>query len=164
MTHDHAGDCGHSNDHKHAHTTPTVSGRKMGLAVILAFVIGETVAGYFAHSLALLSDAGHNFADAAALGFSWYALWIAKKPSNKGMTFGYHRVGILAALVNAVSLVVIAIFILIEAVGRIRQPEAVNSWVMIGVAMVAVVLNLVIGLCFTLGRSTTSTSEVLTST
>lgn len=89
----------------------------MGLAVALtlAFVIGETIAGYFAHSLALLSDAGHNFADAAALGFSWYALWIAKRPSHGGMTFGYHRVGILAALVNAVSLVVIAIFILIEA-------------------------------------------------
>jgi cobalt-zinc-cadmium efflux system protein len=109
-------------------------------------VVGETIAGYFAHSLALLSDAGHNFADAAALGFSWYALWIAKKPSHHGMTFGYHRVGILAALVNAVSLVAIATFILIEAVGRIRHPEAVNSWVMIGVAAVAVVLNLVIGL------------------
>jgi cobalt-zinc-cadmium efflux system protein len=120
----------------------------MGLAVVLtlAFVVGETIAGYFAHSLALLSDAGHNFADAAALGFSWYALWIAKKPSNHNMTFGYHRVGILAVLVNAASLVVIAIFILIEAVGRIRQPEVVNSWVMIGVAAVAVAMNLTVGL------------------
>lgn len=145
--------CNHAPFHDHPHSNGHVgghgiTGRKMGLAVILtlAFVVGETVAGYFAHSLALLSDAGHNFADAAALGFSWYALWIAKKPSNKDMTFGYHRVGILAPLVNAVSLVVIAIFILIEAVGRFRHPEAVNSWVMIGVAGVAVVLNLVIGL------------------
>jgi cobalt-zinc-cadmium efflux system protein len=120
----------------------------MGMAVVLTliFVIGEAVAGYFGHSLALLSDAGHNFADAAALGLSWYALWIAKKPSHHEMTFGYHRVGILSALVNAVSLVVIAIFILWEAVGRLRHPEAVNSWLMIGVASVAVAMNLVIGL------------------
>lgn len=153
MAHDNPSLCnhGHSHDHPHPHEDAGgqgITGRKMGLAVVLtlAFVIGEAVAGYFAHSLSLLSDAGHNFADAAALGFSWYALWIAKKPSHHGMTFGYHRVGILAALVNAVSLVVIAIFILIEAVGRIRHPEAVNSWVMIGVAAVAVVMNLVIGL------------------
>ena len=116
-------DCGHHHhdekEHEHAHG---VTGRKMGVAVILtlAFVIGETIAGYVAHSLALLSDAGHNFADAAALGFTWYALWIAKKPAHKGMTFGYHRVGILAALVNAVSLVVIALFIIWEAVGRLH--------------------------------------------
>jgi len=86
-------------DHSHDHASAaSVSSNKMGLAVILtvAFVIGEAVAGYFAHSLALLSDAGHNFADAAALGFSWYALWIARKPAHKGMTYGYHRVGILS--------------------------------------------------------------------
>jgi cobalt-zinc-cadmium efflux system protein len=120
----------------------------MGLAVglTLSFVLGETIAGYFSHSLALLSDAGHNFADAAALGFSWYALWIAKRPSHPGMTFGYHRVGILAALVNAVSLVVIALFIIWEAIGRLHHPATVNSWLMIGVASVAVVMNLVIGL------------------
>src|SRR6478736_347120 len=95
-----------AHDHSHAHVSPaSVSSHKMGLAVVLtlAFVFGEAIAGYFAHSLALLSDAGHNFADAAALGFSWYALWIARRPAHKGMTFGYHRVGILAALVNAVS-------------------------------------------------------------
>src|ERR1700755_2113437 len=98
-----------AHDHSHA---PVSSGR-MGVAglVTVAFVIGEAIAGGFAHSLALLSDAGHNFADAAALGFSWYALWIARKPAHDGMTYGYHRVGILAALVNAVSLVVIALLI-----------------------------------------------------
>jgi cobalt-zinc-cadmium efflux system protein len=120
----------------------------MGWAVVitLGFVGGEAVAGYFAHSLALLSDAGHNFADAAALGFSWYALWIARKPANRGMTYGYHRVGILAALVNAVSLVVIALLILWEAIGRLRTPEPVHGWLMIIVAAVAVGVNLLIGL------------------
>jgi cobalt-zinc-cadmium efflux system protein len=119
----------------------------MGLAVLLTvvFVIGEVAAGYVGHSLALLSDAGHNFADAAALGFSWYALWIAKKPAHKRMTYGYHRVGILAALVNAVSLVVIALLIVWEAIDRLRHPEAVQGWLMIVVAACAIVLNLLIG-------------------
>jgi cobalt-zinc-cadmium efflux system protein len=94
------------------HHSPSagVSGRKMGAAVLLTlgFVVGETIAGQIAHSLALLSDAGHNFADALALAFSWYAIWIGKKSATSGMTFGDHRVSVLAALVNAGSLVVIA--------------------------------------------------------
>src|SRR6476660_2481553 len=126
-------------DHSHHHAGPaTVSSHKMAAAVVLTvgFVIGEAISGYFAHSLALLSDAGHNFADAAALGFSWYALWVARKPAHKGMTYGYHRVGILAALVNAASLVVIALLILWEAVDRLRHPEPVHGWLMIAVAAI----------------------------
>ncbi len=120
----------------------------MGAAVALTllFVVAEAVAGWFAHSLALLSDAGHNLADAAALGFSWYALWIAGKPSHEGMTFGYHRVGIFAALANAISLVLIAVFIGWEAIARIRQPEIANGPVMIVVAVAAIIVNVVIGL------------------
>jgi len=62
----------------------------MGAAVVatLAFVIVEAVSGWIGNSLALLSDAGHNLADVAALGLSWYALWIARKPSHQAMTFG----------------------------------------------------------------------------
>jgi cobalt-zinc-cadmium efflux system protein len=112
----------------------------------VAFVLIEAGFGWFAQSLALLSDAGHNLADAAALGFSWYALWIANKPSHQGMTFGYHRVGIFAALANAVSLVAIAGFIAWEAIARIREPEIANGPVMIVVAVAAIIVNLVIGL------------------
>ncbi|HMB94990.1 MAG TPA: cation diffusion facilitator family transporter [Tepidisphaeraceae bacterium] len=135
----------HPNDHSPA--TAPVASRKMAWAVALtiAFVACEIVAGYAAHSLALLSDAGHNFADAAALGFSWYALWVAQKPAHQGMTYGYHRVGILAALINAVSLVVIAFFILWEAIIRLRTPEPVHGILMIFVAAIAVMLNLLIG-------------------
>lgn len=104
----------------HAHVEPS-TGRYMGLSVVLtlAFVLGEALAGYLAHSLALLSDAGHNFADALALIFSWYALWIARKPSDSQRTFGYHRVGIFATLVYAASLIVIALLIFWEAVRRL---------------------------------------------
>jgi cobalt-zinc-cadmium efflux system protein len=115
------------------------------VALTLAFVVAEAAAGWFAHSLALLSDAGHNLADAAALGFSWYALWIANKPSHDRMTFGYHRVGIFAALANAISLVLIALFVGWEAIARIRQPEVANGSVMIVVAAAAIIVNLAIG-------------------
>ena len=134
--------------HQHQHTRP-VAGASAGMmraavVVTLVFVVLEALAGWFGHSLALLSDAGHNLADAGALGFSWYAVRIAAKPSHHGMTFGYHRVGVLAALVNAVSLVFIALTIGWEAISRIRAPEPANGWLMIGVAAVAVVVNTVI--------------------
>jgi cobalt-zinc-cadmium efflux system protein len=133
--------------HVHTHASEA-TGRRLGLSVALtlAFVVGEGVAGYFANSLALLSDAGHNFADALALLFSWYALWMARKPPDAKRTFGYHRVGILAALVNAVCLVIIALVIFSEAVQRVRFPQSVQGGLMIGVALVALLLNGVISL------------------
>src|SRR5438552_14067060 len=129
-------------DHSHAHGhSASVSSGKMGFAVTLtvAFVIGEAIAGYFAHSLALLSDAGHNFADALALVLSWYGIWMARKPSTQQRTFGYHRVGIFAALVNAVSLVVIAILIFWEVTDRLGHPQTVLSTHMFVVALIALV-------------------------
>ncbi|HSS21006.1 MAG TPA: cation diffusion facilitator family transporter [Pyrinomonadaceae bacterium] len=116
------------------------------IVITLAFVIGESVAGYFAHSLALLSDAAHNFSDTLALLFSWYGIWMAQKPSTAKRTFGHHRVGILAALVNSVSLVVIALLIFWEAGLRFRHPEPVHSTPMIVVALVAVLVNTIISL------------------
>src|SRR5476649_1470976 len=147
MSHQHSGH-DHSHSHGHSHVPPNVSGRTMGAAVALTltFVVVEAASGWFAHSLELLSDAGHNLADAAALGFSWYALSIASKPSHQGMTFGYHRVGIFAALANAFSLVLIALFIGWEAIARIREPEVANGPVMIMVAVAAIIVNLAIGL------------------
>lgn len=118
----------------------------MGLAVLLtlAFVAAEAVSGWLGHSLSLFSDAGHNLADALALLFSWYALRAASRPSTAARTFGYHREGILAALVNAVSVVVIALIIAWEAVQRLAHPPPVNGTIMIGVAAAAVVMNVVI--------------------
>jgi cobalt-zinc-cadmium efflux system protein len=132
--------------HGHAHAPANLSGRAMGAAVsvTLAFVLMEALAGWFGQSLALLSDAGHNLADAAALGFSWYALSVARKPSHAGMTFGYHRVGVFAALINAASLVVIAFLIAWEAIRRLHRPEIANGGVMIGVAATAIVVNVTI--------------------
>jgi cobalt-zinc-cadmium efflux system protein len=142
-------DHNHQHGHSHSHALPAdLSSRTMGtaVAITLVFVAIEALSGWFGNSLALLSDAGHNLADAAALGFSWYAISISRKPSHEGMTFGYHRVGVFAALINAVSLVFIAAWIGLEALGRIRHPEPANGPVMIIVAAVAMVVNLVIAL------------------
>jgi cobalt-zinc-cadmium efflux system protein len=146
MGHDHAGH-GHTHGHGHSHVPAGASSRTMGaaLGLTLAFVVVETVFGWRAHSLGLLSDAGHNLADAAALAFSWYAIRIANRPAHHGMTFGYHRVGIFAALANALSLVVIALLITWEVIARLRHPAVADGGVMMGVAAIAVVVNLLIG-------------------
>src|ERR1700730_8556009 len=117
MPHQHSGHP-HRHPHSPTHAPANVSSGTMraAVALTLAFVVAEAFAGWRAHSLALLSDAGHNLAAAAALGCSWYALRIARKPSHQGMTFGYHRVGVFAALVNALSLVLIALLIGWEAI------------------------------------------------
>ena len=133
--------------HGHDHGT-AATGQRLVLSIFItvAFVIGEAIAGYFAHSLALLSDAGHNFADALALVLSWYGIWIARKPSTQQRTFGYHRVGIFAALVNAVSLVVIALLIFWEATDRLGHPQPVHGTPMIAVALIAIAMNTSISL------------------
>jgi cobalt-zinc-cadmium efflux system protein len=140
----HASDRDQHGGHAHAHgqlAGPDTGKMRLSLLLTVAFVLVEAVAAWFANSLALLSDAGHNFADAAALGLSWYALWIAQKPAHTGMTYGYHRVGILAALVNAVSLVVIALLIFGEAIKLFRNPVRVDGWLMIGVSVAAICVN-----------------------
>jgi len=144
MAHDHAHH-GHGG-HSHSHAAPDLSGTVLGAAVglTLAFVAVEALSGWFAHSLALISDAGHNLADAAALGLSWYAIRVAGKPSHQGMTFGYRRVEVFAALINGLSLVMIAAVIAWEAIARIIHPELAEGRTMIVVAAAAIVLNVLI--------------------
>jgi cobalt-zinc-cadmium efflux system protein len=133
----------------HCHSDEaTASNPRLGLsiALTLAFVAGEAIAGYFSHSLALMSDAGHNFSDALALMLSWYGFQAAKQPATSKRTFGSHRVGILAALANALTLVAIGAIIIWEAVERFRDPKPVQSGPMIWVALLAVILNGMISL------------------
>src|SRR5262245_16699913 len=133
--------------HGHSHDADASSSRiGLSIALTLAFVVGEGVAGYLAKSLALMSDAAHNFTDALALILSWYAIRAAKRPATSERTFGSHRVGMLAALINALTLVAIGAVIAWEAVRRILEPQPLQSGPMIWVALVAVVLNGMISL------------------
>ena len=98
-----------------------------------------------ANSLALLSDAGHVVTDIFALGLAWFATVQAERPPNARKTFGYYCVGILAAMVNAVTLIVIAFAILLEAVPRFQHPEKVQPQIMFLAAGIGIVINLIIG-------------------
>src|SRR5579875_864755 len=117
---------------------------RAAVALTALFVILEGITGLLAHSLALLADAGHNLTDTLALALTFWTYQLASQPSNARRTFGLHRAGVLAALGNALTLVVIALGILVEAYQRFRAPEPVSAPAMIAVAALAALLNLVI--------------------
>src|SRR6202162_1088624 len=119
---------------------------KISLAVTLAYIVLLVVAGIRAHSLALLSEAGHNLSDFFALLLSLTAVYLQSRPPSSTKTYGYHRAGVLAALVNAVSLVAVAFFIFYEAFHRLQHPQHVQASVMMWVAAAGVVMNGVIAL------------------
>ena len=114
---------------------------RWSVAATLVFVVVEVVAGLKAHSLALLSDAGHNSTDALALLLAWIANYLESKPANEIKTYGYQRAGVLSAFVNALTLVALSAWIFYESAGRLRSPEAVQQNVMMAVAGLGLVLN-----------------------
>jgi|BarGraNGADG00212_2_1021979.scaffolds.fasta_scaffold02874_5 cobalt-zinc-cadmium efflux system protein len=124
----------------------TVRRLALSLGITLVFVVVEILAGVFANSLALLTDAAHNLTDVLALALTWWALWITTKPANSGKTYGYHRAGILVALVNSTTLALIALGIFYEAWKRFVTPPEVEANILIGVGTMAVVVNLVTAL------------------
>ena len=117
---------------------------EISLAVTLAYIVLLVVAGVRAHSLALLSEAGHNLSDFFALLLSLVAVYLQSRPASSTKTYGYHRAGVLAALVNASSLVVVSFFIFYEAGRRLYAPRPVHPGLMIGVAATGVAINGVI--------------------
>ncbi len=133
----------HSHTHSHFGDIAEQSGTRLAISLVLtlAFVVFEAVAGYRAHSLALLSDAGHNLTDVIALGLSWYALRLSSQPAHAGKTFGYHRAGILVALINSATLILIAFSILYEAYQRFLLPMPVDAQTLIGVGSIAFFIN-----------------------
>src|SRR5262252_8364761 len=114
---------------------------KISLGVTLAYIVLLVVAGIQAHSLALLSEAGHNLSDFLALLLSLVAVYFQSRPANSSKTYGYHRAGVLVALVNATSLVGVSFFIFYEAFRRLQRPEHVQASVMMWVAGAGVVMN-----------------------
>src|ERR1700686_5614245 len=114
---------------------------KISLAVTLAYIGLLVVAGIRAHSLALLSEAGHNLSDFLALLLSLVALYLQSRPPSATKTYGYHRAGVLVALVNAVSLVAVSTLVFYEAFRRIQHPEHVRAGIMMAVAGAGGVIN-----------------------
>lgn len=128
----------------HSHARASDSRRKLTTVLVLTaiYMIAEAVGGWWTGSLALLADAGHMLTDVAALALALTAAWFSSRPATSNKTFGYHRLEILAALVNGVALVVISMLILYEAYQRWSVPPAVQGSVVIVVATGGLVINL----------------------
>ncbi|MBN1303844.1 MAG: cation transporter [Anaerolineales bacterium] len=131
-------------NHSHLGDIPNQTVRRLALSLVitLLFVFVEIIAGLVGNSLALLTDAAHNFTDVLALGLSWFAVRLAGRSAHAKKTFGYHRAGILAALFNSTSLVVIALGIFYEAYQRLVAPPEVRATLLIGVGTIAVLVNI----------------------
>ena len=129
----------HSHGHSHPHATGSVL--RWSLAATLVFVIVEVTAGLKAHSLALLSDAGHNFTDFGALILAWVGYHLQCKPADESKTYGYHRAGVLCAFGNSLTLIALSTWIFYESAVRLGHPQPVNEDIMIAVAALGLVLN-----------------------
>ena len=131
--------------HAHPHIAEaarlTTQRLALALGITLTFVFVEALAGIYANSLALLTDAGHNFTDVIALALSWHALRLAARPADAGKTFGYHRAGILIALFNSTTLALMTLWIFYEAYQRFITPPQVEADILIVVAIVAFAVN-----------------------
>ena len=147
-------------DHSHAHShaghshAPDHFGVAfaVGIALNTAFVVAELIFGYAANSLALISDAVHNFSDVIALLLAWAAGWLARRQPTEQHTYGYRRASILAALVNAGLLLIAVGAIAVEAIDRIREPAEVAGMTVVLVAALGIAVNGGTALLFMRGR------------
>ena len=131
--------------HHHAHARGAAGKVLIGsLALTLVFVAAEAVAGWWSGSLALLSDAGHNFTDAFGLVLAATAFYLEARPGDSVKTFGYQRTGVLAAFVNALMLVGFSVFLIWESYSRLLAPQPLEDSIMLWMAVIGLVVNLVI--------------------
>ena len=128
----------------HVHGRAGERGLLLALALTVVILLAETIGGLLSHSLALFADAGHVVTDLGGLGMALFAARQAHRPADHARTFGYHRTGILVALLNASTLIVIALVIVVEALGRLTHPQGVSEIPMIAAAAVGLSLNLFI--------------------
>ncbi len=128
--------------HTHHRVLPVASKLKFGIMLTSFILVVEVAGGLLSNSLALLADAGHVFTDVIALTLSWYGVKQAERPASHGMTFGYHRVGVIIAVLNAISIFAIAALIFYEASQRLGQPPEVKGLLMLTVATVGLSVNL----------------------
>lgn len=130
----------------HGHIPSAAGKNKKSLAIVFGlttfYLIVEVIGGLWTGSLALLADAGHMLTDVAGVGLALLAIWFAERPASATRTYGYYRVEILAALTNAVVLILISLYILYEAYERFRNPPEVQSALMLGVAAIGLVVNI----------------------
>lgn len=129
-------------EYEHRHYRPREQQRlKIALAITTVTMVVEAIGGYWTHSLALLSDAGHMFSHLFALGISLFAIVIAARPADEQRSFGFYRAEILAALLNGLSVLAVAVWIIIAAYHRLRAPEAIAAGPMFVIAVIGLTVN-----------------------
>ena len=111
--------------------------------LIASFAVVEIIGGILSNSLTLLADAGHMVLDAAALGLAWGALWLSRRPATARLTYGHHRVQVLAAFLNGLALALLVLWILGEAFERFMEPQAMAPLPALAVATVGLIVNVV---------------------
>lgn len=131
----------HAHAHSHAPAAGTSRVLKLSMVATALYILLTVVAGLHARSLALLSEAGHNLSDFFALVLSWVAVYISARPPSARRTYGYQRAGVLAAFINALSLVGISFYICYEAAHRLYAPQPVEAGLMMWVAATGIVMN-----------------------
>jgi cobalt-zinc-cadmium efflux system protein len=141
--HSHSHSHGHSRSHSHSHAGSGKTGKVLiaSLVLTLAFVAVEAVAGFVSGSMALRADAVHNLTDAFGLALAAAAYYLESRPGNQIKTFGYHRMGVLAAFVNALTLAALSMLILWESYGHLMHPQPVQERLMIAVAAAGILVN-----------------------
>ncbi len=139
MSHNHA----HSHVHKHSHHYGDLKGRNLLISILLNILItlAQAIGGLISGSLALLSDALHNFSDVIALIISYVANKLSKKKASTNKTFGYKRAEIIAAFVNAATLIIIAVLLMIEALKRFNKPEEIEFNLVIWLSILGIFAN-----------------------
>ncbi len=132
----------------HHHIDPEAGDRRVALAVLvnLGLTVAQVIGGIFSGSLALIADAVHNFSDAISLIIAFGARKIARRPADEGMTFGYGRAEVVAALINYTTLIVIGLYLLYEATMRFIEPQGVDGWLVVIIAVIALAVDVVTAL------------------
>jgi cobalt-zinc-cadmium efflux system protein len=141
--HHHTHDHGHGHGHHHHHHSTNKTALFWSFLLISSFMVVEVIGGFLTNSLALLSDAGHMLSDAVALGLSFFALKLGEKQVTKNKTFGFKRFEIIAAALNGITLILIALYIFYEAFHRFLTPPSVQSTGMLVISTIGLIVNIV---------------------
>ena len=134
-----------AHEHHHHHDIETMGDRWLivAIAINMLLTLAQVVGGIISGSLALIADALHNFSDAAALLIAWVARRIGRQPADRFKTFGYKRAEVIAALINLVTLVLVGLYLIYEAIWRVFEPQIIEGWMVIIVASIALVIDVI---------------------
>jgi len=130
--------------HDHQHDIDTIGDRRLGwaIAINMLLTVAQVIGGIVSGSLSLIADALHNFSDAASLLIAWVARRIGRQPPDRFKTFGYKRAEVIAALINLVTLVLVGLYLIYEALWRMVEPQVIEGWTVVIVASVALVIDI----------------------